>query len=403
MDEFAEEVAASLEFGDHRSLGRLPLRGLLGLGVIAFGVLSSRRAVTVDHGDVIHVVANPVAHGARLTLAVGNALSVLRVVRLADARLSAVPVDVHAPGLGARSMKGIVYRTAIARALQLRRHVGRASMRSLSPNWLYSEYLFLAQAIRYTIAEEAFAEVPESTIVLTDFDRSAYARPWIWAAHRRGLRTVTMVHGSPTTNYVPVLAGTVLTWGPGQSDWFARHSPSTASVIVGRPEMEAEVQPRGSIARVVICHSAEVLSGSEARRLVDAVREFRRRGVKSLVRLHPSVPLDRVTGLWSEVIRAADDVIATRESFIESLRPGDGVLCVISTSAVEALVAGFPVAVVADNERELPVDLEALRTADPVLWLTDADTHQASERVVAFTGSASSERLLDAMTQRASR
>lgn len=397
MELTVDEIAESLTLGDHRNLDRQMVRGALGMLVVASGL--SRSSVKLDLGSpqVVHVVASAVAHGARLTAAAGSALAAVTVARVADARLSDVAVDADAPGLSPRSMRSVVNRRHVREAIRIRRRATGSVVRALSASRVYAEYLFLAQAIRYTIARDAVADLPESTVVLTDFDRHAYSRPWIWAANQRGLRTITMVHGSPNRNYVPILAGSVLAWGEVQADWFATHSPEARVQIVGRPEIrDVELQP-SPLRRVVICHSAEELSASEAERLIDAIGELRDRGIETSVRLHPSVPVDRVAGRWADVVGAADRVVATRDSFIDSLSAGDGVICVSSTSAVEALVIGTPVAVVADASRELPADLEALSVENPVETLTIARPTHDVTRIVAATGDAAEARMAEAM------
>ncbi|WP_431863621.1 hypothetical protein [Microbacterium algeriense] len=397
MELTVDEIAESLTLGDHRNLDRQMVRGALGLLVVGSGLFRSSVKLGLGSPQVVHVVASAVAHGARLTAAAGSALGALTVARVADARLSDVAVDADAPGISPRSMRSVVNRRHVREALRIRRRAAGSVVRALSASRVYAEYLFLAQAIRYAIARDAVADLPESSVVLTDFDRHAYSRPWIWAANQRGLRTITMVHGSPNRNYVPVLAGSVLAWGQVQADWFAARSPEVRVEIVGRPEVrEVELQP-APLRRVVICHSAEELSAAEAERLIDTVGELRDRGIETSVRLHPSVPADRVAGRWADVVRAAGCVVETRDSFIESLSAGDGVICVSSTAAVEAMVIGTPVAVVADAARELPADLEALRDENPVETLTIArPTHDVS-RIVAATGDAAEARMAEAM------
>lgn len=399
MEELIEEIVMSLEIGDHRMLDKPSLRGLFGLGVLASRALSGGRQILAPEVDVVHVVANPLAHGAHLAQATRSALKPpLRVVQVADARQATIPVDVNAPSLGARSMRRVLGRDVVRQAVRLRQDVPRGVMRRISTNVPLREYLFLAQAIRYRLATDVLAEVAPSTVVLTDFDRHAYARPWVWAARRHGLRTLTMVHGSPNRNYVPVLADTVLAWGQTQVDWFNAHSPDSITVIVGRPEIVETVRSAEPIKRAVVCHSAEDLSPSETHRLLTAIADLREQGVETVVRLHPSVRLSRLEGPWADIAKAADSRVTARNPFIESLRPGDGVMCVCSSAAVEALVSGFPVVVVADPEREVPVDLQALRVDDPVPYLQARELQEdLRRRVVALSGSAAAEHLRKAI------
>lgn len=241
------EIVESLALGDHTSLSRPTLRGLVGLAVIASGVLRSSARVDIGDPEVVHVVASPVAHGSRLAEAVMGAMDGLRVARVADARLSSISVDVDIAGLGVRSVLSAAHRTAVANALRARRSAGSSAVKGISPSRLYSEYLFLAQHIRYTVAADALGGIAQHVLVLTDFDRAAYSRPWIWAANQRGLNTATMVHGSPNQNYIPVLADTALVWGEVQAEWFAKHSPGTVVEIVGRPDIADAASPETTV------------------------------------------------------------------------------------------------------------------------------------------------------------
>lgn len=403
---FADEVVRSLDVGDHRDLDRLTARAILGFSVMAACFLTRReRAITIGGApDVVHVVANPVAHGARLSIAVAEALVGMKVARVADARVAdpVIGVDVDAAGLSPRSMRAVFSRRTLAHALRLRLATSRSALCPISRNWLYREYLFIAQAVRYFVARDTLGAVPGATAVLADFDRSAYARPWIAAATEMGLRTVTMMHGSPNARYyVPVLADTALVWGQVQAEWLSLHSPLTASTIVGRPELEAAVVDTSPMRRVVVCHSAEQLTQSELELLLSSLLALRDRGIRSVLRLHPTVPAAQVTGSWAEVMAHADSTVASRDSFVASLAAGDGVIVVSSTSAVEALTAGYRVLVLADTNRELASDLEVMRS-EPSNTLEElihgsVGALRMRENIVAYTGSAASRHLTAAL------
>lgn len=243
MQVTANEVVESLVLGDHQNLGRLPLRGAYGLAVLARGVFRKSDTYRLPEAEVIHVVASAVAHGSRLTTAVAVALDGLNIVQVSDARLASVPVT-DFPGVGARSIGRHSTRGRLRAALRLRRTANREAVLALSRSRIYGEYLFLAQAIRYALVAEALTSSSGVGMVLSDFDRHAYTRPWVWTANELGLNTATMVHGSPNSNYIPVIAKTVLVWGEVQAEWFAKHSPGTLVEIVGRPDIPDPEQPK---------------------------------------------------------------------------------------------------------------------------------------------------------------
>lgn len=401
------EVIESLDVGDHRNLSRLPVRALLGFTLMGYRYVTRGTYSVRPMGapEIVHVIANPVAHGAALSSAVSDSLSGMKVARIADARLAdpTIGVDFDAAGLSPRSMSAILSRSHLARAIRLRTSTPRSAVRSLSTSWLYSEYLFVAQAVRYFIAEDVLATVPDSTTVLTDFDRHAYARPWVVAAKRRGLPTATMMHGSPNRrNYLPVLADTALVWGQAQAEWLNRYSPDTVARTIGRPELEAGTTDSTPLKRAIICHSAEDLTPGEADRMTSAISTIQARSIKVTLRLHPSATSGPGTS-WSPVANIADETIMSRGSFVASLAPGDGVIAVTSTAAVEALTAGYRVLILADADRDLPSDIEAMR-AQPSntleTFLNDNESgHGIQEGIVAHTGADARRQLKSVLAQ----
>ncbi|MEV7472213.1 hypothetical protein AB0N33_00685 [Pseudarthrobacter oxydans] len=401
------EVIESLDVGDHRNLSRLSVRALLGFALMGFRFVTRRTYSVRPMGapEIVHVIANPVAHGAALSSAVSDSLSGMKVARIADARLAdpTIGVDFDAAGLSPRSMSAILSRGHLARAIRLRTSTPRSAVRSLSTSWLYSEYLFVAQAVRYFVAEDVLATIPDSTTVLTDFDRHAYARPWVVAAKRRGLPTVTMMHGSPNARYyVPVLADTALVWGQAQVEWLSRHSPDTVARTIGRPELEAGITDTTPLKRAIVCHSAEDLTSGEANRMASAISMIQARGIRVSLRLHPSAT-SGAGATWSPVQNIADETIMSRGSFVASLAPGDGVVVVTSTSAVEALTTGYRVLVLADAERDLPSDLEAMRSLPSntvETFLNDHEIeHSFREGIVAHTGEEARRKLKSVLAQ----
>lgn len=400
------EVIESLDVGDHRNLSRLPVRALLGFALMGFRFVTRRTYSVRPIGvpEIVHVIANPVAHGAALSSAVSDSLSGMKVARIADARIAdpTIGVDFDAAGLSPRSMSAILSRGHLARAIRLRTSTPYSAVRSLSTSRLYSEYLFLAQAVRYFVAEDVLATIPDSATVLTDFDRSAYARPWVVASKRRGLPTATMMHGSPSTRYVPVLADTALVWGQAQAEWLSRHSPDTVARTIGRPELEAGVTDATPLKRVIVCHSAEDLTSGEADRMTSAISMLQARGIRVSLRLHPSAT-SGAGASWSPVENIADETIMSRGSFVASLAPGDGVLVVTSTAAVEALTAGYRVLVLADAERDLPSDIEAMRAQPSNTVETFLNGHESGhgfrEGIVAHTGADARRKLKSVLAQ----
>jgi hypothetical protein len=357
--ELAAEIAASLGIGTEMSLDRQLLRSVAGFAGLLGGAARRRpHAVPgpVD-GAVWTVFASPVAHGAALAAAVGEALAGLKVGLVADSRHASEDLGLafSFPGLAPASMVSVSNWRRLAGAVRLRLALPAGALRSLPVARLYREYLFLAQAVRYQAAEDALSG---AALVLTDFDRDNYCRPLVWAAKQHGIPTMTLVHGTPNEiNYVPVLADWVGVWGTAQDEWFRRHSPGTARAVIGRPEAEEFQRWAGPLRRVILCHSMEELSDTEVGSLGRLISELRDRGVACELRLHPKVRHQKGLGSWEPIAGLADRTELADGDFFAKLRPGDGVVAVTSSAVIQACVAGYPVAVVADARRVLPADV----------------------------------------------
>lgn len=404
------EIAASLAIGAETSLDRQGLRAAAGFGALLGGALRRRGAGRrpVD-GTVLTAFASPVAHGAILAAAVGAALAGHSAELVADARHASKELEVgfSFPGLAPASMLQVSSWQRLARAVRLRRALPAGALRTLPVARVYGEYLFLAQAVRYQAAEDAVAG---AALVLTDFDRDSYCRPLVWVAKKLGIPTMTLVHGTPNQmNYIPVLADWVGVWGAAQDEWFGRHSPGTARVVIGRPEAEEFRPPAGRLRRVILCHSMEELSETEGLSLRGLVSELRDRGVASELRLHPRARNHTDLGSWEPIAELADRTELAEGDFFAKLQPGDGVVAVTSSAVVQACVAGYPVAVVADPERELPADVDILaRQPSGLLGLPGGGRDDAADNepgeglrssLVALTGQASRAALRDAVVR----
>lgn len=384
--DFASEVAESCAVGDQNHLRWPWARACYGFAKLLLATISvpDTSANVTPATDVAFIVTNPLAHGARLMRAVQEGVKSVSITTIADARFADpdARIDVVFPGVSARSMAEIVTNTRLKNAFALRRALPRGTSLHGSSSRLYREYLFLVQAMRYIAAHSTVARLPSSAIVLLDYDRSTYGRPWVWAANTLGLQTATLIHGSPNeANYVPVLAGRALVWGEVQKTWIEDRSPQTVVEIVGRPDLsEGFTKPSGPARRAVVCHSREQLSAFETESLLTQLRIFKSLGLTVSLRLHPSEDGKHLGEGWRSAAQLADEVIVGTGSFIESLRHTDIVVCVASSSAVEAFVLGVPAIVIAESWRVLPSDLEAIRASTPDLLREIQTTGQASVR-----------------------
>ncbi len=340
------------------------LRAALGFALVLLGAVRPPIQPRID-AQVLLVIANGVAHGARLANALAGSLPAGRTRNvIADRRLASPDAEalnglstVHAPGLAPRSVWRISSFARLGEYLRLRRALGARAPRYSSSRF-YDEYVFLAQALRFLLAMDV---VPTTAgLMVCDFDRDAYSSPWLWACERLGIPTVTAVHGTPSAlTYLPLLAETVLAWGAVQRAWFTQLAPGVRATLAGRPDIASRVPVAGAVERVIICHSREELKPSEATRLADLAERYRRSGVECVLRLHPTAA-EPVGAGWNMVAAQCRVEVVGFEPLSESLVRGDFVVGVVTSALIDALIDGYPVAVFADPERPLPADIAAI-------------------------------------------
>lgn len=356
----ARLITESLQQGDHTGLDRKLVRGVVGWAALILGCVTPTRTRD-SRSPVRFVVANPVAHGARLGVAVAAILPEGATV-VTDHRLAAdaLTTGEDFPSLAPRSMLRVATLSRLGSALRLRRELNAVPA---GDSRIYAEYLFLAQAIRFAAARDALI-ASGTKLVLVDFDRAAYAAPWIHGAKTAGIATATLVHGVPNEwNYLPVMADHVLVWGEVQAAWLRSHSTSAGIHIVGRPDVMHGPLPERTPAQLVVSHSAERLSDGEIRRVRVRIDLARTQGMEVVLRLHPSVPEDQLGDDWRSVAEAADRVVSGITSLSDGLGSDDVVVAISSSAVMDALARGVRAEVLADPERQLPVDLEVLAGA----------------------------------------
>lgn len=359
----------SLRTGDHLSLCTGTVRPLLALMLLtAYAILPRRRRRTDELAEnlsarepaVLFVVANPVAHGQVLAHAVVQAADVA-LARLEDTRLGSSRAGAHAfPSFAPRSLapwaslrdllRGTVLFVAAARTGGVGREMSNTGL------W----YAVVAQSVRTRNVREVLSRLEGLRLVLVDFDRHAVARPWVECSRELGIRSATLVHGSPTeATYRPVVANAVLAWSESQAAWFAADDVET--LVVGRADVPV-LAARASGLRVVIAHSRERLSESEEARLLSVISVFADAGWPSVLRLHPSVQSlsDLDDPSWLRIAKKTEVELARQGELQRSLSSARLVVVVASTAGVDALYSGVPVLVLADRTRQVPVELRSL-------------------------------------------
>jgi len=363
LREVAADIIDSLRIGDHRANAQSTSLGIQGFAALLLGPFSSRRVLeTARATTVLYAVANPVAHGARFSGATIRALDeYASTTVIADKTVAsdAVRVDHSFPGLGRRALARGTTLRALLFALRCRSHATSGELAVIGGSRLWREFVFAAQAARYQLAGHLMAQIPRSTLVLTDFDRSAYARPLIRAAAARGIKTATFVHGAPNSaNYAPALADTVLAWGNAQDEWWRRTSPETSREVVGRPDLVRRTDLLRECNELVVAHSAERLSPDEEQSLHALVNSATRRGIRTTLRVHPSISTSALDGAWRRVAERVDVLVSGTEAVADVTGPDTSVVVVSSSTLVDALLAGARGVVVASADRPLPCEVD---------------------------------------------
>lgn len=365
----AEEVAESLQQGDHLRHSHQFLRSLFTVSILIFLVLTPAGGGKVKtQARLTLVLANPVAHGSRLAAAVMNALQSMESNLAGDRRLAASEIAeemVHFPSLTILSFGRSVTWAQLWGALKLRRYAVLSASDYSGLSRVYLETLFLLQAIRYDRAQSWVASLPQGHIWLCDFDRHAYSRPVMWQAKMLGRTTATLVHGTPSRSYLPPVAQNVLVWGHAQLDWFRAASQESTYHVIGRPEIVRSVEP-GMPERLRVMHSMERLTPPEREALLRLCSVAASWGLAGSLRLHPSLGSGGLDEDWKAIAEqlALED---NSEDFLVSLTAGDVVVGINSTAIIDALTVGLPAWTLADAERELPCDLSKLRSASSTL------------------------------------
>lgn len=354
----AREIADSLLRGDHIGLTKSSLRGFIGMAALVRGCVRSTGPDPA--GALVFIVANPVAHGARLGSAVALVLPANSCV-VADRRLATESLDVDADfaSLATRSIGKLTTWRRLTAAIRM-----RVALRSRPHGrGVYGEYLFLAQAVRYRAAQDALKR-HRPDLVLVDYEHHAYAKPWMHAARRAGVRTATLVHGTPNEwNYLPVLADHVFAWGRVQEDWFKQNSAAAMIHVVGRPDVDAKSVKRSSVPRFVLSNSAEKLSQTELERILRRIGDATQQGFKTVLRLHPSVPEASLDERWRQISDSVDLTVVGDGALSADLGENDVVAVIASSSAIDAIASGARAEVLADWDRRIPADLFALAKA----------------------------------------
>lgn len=399
----AREIDRSCRQGDHLDVDKRSVRAVLGFLLVFLGVFRRPQSIKTN-APVLLIVANCVAHGRRLAEALERSIPPnLPFHVLRDERLSTLATTrgLNAPGLAPRSVWRLASVTRLAFYLRLRLYIGRR-LHPYTSSPYYNEYIFLAQVLRFSAARASVSS--DTRLIVTDFDRSAYSWPWVWAGARLGVPVITAVHGTPNErSYLPVLSETVLAWGSVQEAWFKSRCPGVRIEVVGRPDLHSRVAAPRHVARVIICHSREDLTHFETRQLIDLAIQARAAGLYCVVRLHPSSSTTIGRG-WRDVAAHCRVEPPNHTPLSVSLQPGDLVVGVLTTALVESLISGHLVLAVVDPTRLLPPDVAAIgelatlfgfeRTQHPRVRSEYADALSSiAGSLVDATGDASQERI----------
>lgn len=366
-------LVQSLRIGDHEYSPYSRSKAAAGLAALVAGGLAPRRGPgrgrTGNGGAdpaggryrVLFTFAAPMAHGAELlhdaTAALDGRATAWFDEKQADTSTIADHDDF--PSLSPKSMFRRATPVDLASGLLFLFRNGRAAVTVLPRSHRLARwYLVWAQGCRRRIASR-WMRALDPGLVVADMDLHATCAPVVVAARMQGTTTATLVHGSPSENYLPILADAVLTWSALQSEWF---SGRTDAELIEVGQLAAEpVLPPASQDIFVIAASREVLSPDEVGRLVSLVDRAHAEGARCVLRHHPVALTAEGAASWRPVAERVDEV--TLGGSPDWLRESSTVVGLSSTAVIDAVSAGRSVAVVADDSRPLPCELAYLREA----------------------------------------
>jgi hypothetical protein len=266
-------------------------------------------------------------------------------------------------------------------APQARRRLLR-SLRRSAP-WL---------AVEHAALERGLDEARPDAIAIAS-DQHRIGRLVVQIAARLHVPVTVLQHGLPQAElgYLPVVADHVAAWSASSIQWFVeRGSDPSRFVVMGNPRIDAlsvdrvaasrdRAQEDGTRLLLALSPNARSINTNVVSAALAALAQIP--AARLVVKLHPG---HREWSWVRGMVRAAparDRVRVTKhEGVTDLLRWADVTLVHRSTVALESLVAGTPVVILADGPPpELhPLDLacapdpEALR--DAVLQLVDPDS-----------------------------
>ena len=193
-------------------------------------------------------------------------------------------------------------------------------------------------------------------VVLVDHDRAFYQNLLILAAKKVGIKTQTLVHGTPAIpkKFVPLIADECLCWGSEQQSFFKKYGADIEQLkIVGFPKFKLPHDEDDCRIRKALNLKNErkvILYIEKGHRSVDntEVRNALRDCLKELgeeweilVKLHPSQRYEQQVEIFSGVHRLR--VVPMEFEAVETLSIADLVLIVDSTFTFDSLIYGRPV------------------------------------------------------------
>lgn len=220
-------------------------------------------------------------------------------------------------------------------------------------------YAALSQTQRLLACERLLAEL-EPAAVVTEFDRNEFCSCLVLAANRRGIPTMTMVHGAlnpyPAYGMYPVIAGTVFCWGELQRQQLLDCGVEPDKlVITGCQRLSRELAANRGAVREGLGIAREstvaVLATNPIRmdQRLKLARSFCEGvagspGTVGVIRLHPAERVEE----YREVADCYPEVrlIPNRElSVDQSLALADVVVCHNTGYGSDALLKGCPTVV----------------------------------------------------------
>jgi hypothetical protein len=205
----------------------------------------------------------------------------------------------------------------------------------------------IIQIKQYSLAKTILSDI-KPKLILADLDRYPTNVPFILAARKFSISTITLIHGStnPIDNYIPVLADHLFAWGEYHRRVFKEQLKQEVQVhVVGNPkikkfrEQKQFPTPKNNL---IVGWATSEHKDEVQEKLMGIFLQGTRGVYKKLIKPHPRENIER----YKETLEAFEDVTISDQSPDDFLKEID-LLCVRNSQiGSDTLAYNIPIIVI---------------------------------------------------------